>query len=121
MPREWQDLTKMTGSEALVVERVRIVAKDIAIEGSFELPPLARVTLEDQIFIAAFVKTHGSIKQMERIFGVSYPTIKSRLNRLGEAFDFIKVETEESAGDDTLGRLERGEITVEEAVERFSS
>jgi hypothetical protein len=57
---------------------------------------------------------------MERIFGVSYPTIKNRLNRLGEAFDFIKVETTEPSGD-ALDRLERGEITVEEAVERLKA
>ena len=120
MAREWQDLTKMTGSEAIIIEKVRVVSKDISIEGSFELPPLARVTLEDQIFIAAFVKTHGSIKQMEKIFGVSYPTIKNRLNRLGESFDFIKVDTQEPS-EDALGRLERGEISVEEAVERLKS
>lgn len=120
MARDWQELTKMTGGEALVVERVRIVDKDIAVEGSFELPPLARLPLEDQIFIAAFVKTHGSIKQMEQTFGVSYPTIKNRLNRLGEKFDFIRVEPARET-EDVLSRLERGEISVQEAVEKLKS
>jgi len=54
---------------------------------------------------------------MERIFGVSYPTIKSRLNRLAEQFDFAQVEQVEEL--DPLEQLERGEISVQEALERL--
>ncbi|MFV2021178.1 DUF2089 family protein [Micromonospora sp. LOL_023] len=43
---------------------------------------LAQLSVDDQVFVAAFVRLHGSIKKMERIFGVSYPTVKSRLNRI---------------------------------------
>ena len=63
----------------LVIERVRIPGKEIAIEGAFTLPELARLSLEDQIFVTAFLRSHGSIKEMEQVFGVSYPTIKARL------------------------------------------
>ena len=63
----------------LVIERVRIPEKQIAIEGEFALPELARLSLEDQVFITAFLRSHGSIKEMEQVFGVSYPTIKARL------------------------------------------
>ena len=77
--KDWQELTKLTQGAALVVERVRL--GDIAIEGAFELPQLARLTLEDQVFVAAFLKSHGSIKEMEQVFGVSYPAVKARLNR----------------------------------------
>ncbi len=116
--QEWQNLTRMTQGEKLAVERVRLVDRGIAIEGEFELPPLAKLTMEDQIFVAAFIKTHGSIKQMEQMFGVSYPTIKNRLNRLGEQFDFLNVES--AAGKESpLDQLERGEITVQEALERL--
>ena len=81
-PRDWQELTQITQGKKMLVERVRMVDTDIAIEGSFELPQLARLSADDQIFITAFVRSHGSIKEMERIFGVSYPTIKSRLTRI---------------------------------------
>ena len=83
---DWQELTQLTRGQRIVVERIRIVDKNIAIEGSFELPQLARLGLEDQVFITAFVRSHGSIKEMERIFGVSYPTIKSRLTRIAEVW-----------------------------------
>lgn len=118
MKKDWQELTKLTGNETLTIERVRLEKNGICIEGKFELPPMARFSMEDQIFIAAFVKSHGSIKQMEQVFGVSYPTIKNRLNKIAEKLDFVKVEAI-PAQDDTLDELSRGEISVEEAVERL--
>jgi len=126
MAKDWSELTKMTGDEPLVIERVRLAKRDIIIEGSFDLPPMARLSLEDQIFSAAFVKSHGSIKEMERLFGVSYPTIKSRLNRIGDLMDFVDVETvsqieEPIIEDNTLDRLERGEITAQEALKILKS
>ena len=81
---DWQELTKLTQGQPILIERVRIPDKDIIVEGRFELPQLARLSQEDQVFITAFIRSHGSIKEMEQIFGVSYPTIKSRLNRICE-------------------------------------
>lgn len=118
MPKVWYDLTKLTQGAKLQVERVRMVDEDIAIEGDFELPPLANLSAEDQVFVAAFVKCHGSIKQMEQTFGVSYPTIKNRLNRIGEHLDFVEIsEVPSEAPGDVLSKLDSGEISVEEAVE----
>ena len=82
MNQDWQELTKITRGAALSVERVRLKDTGIAVEGSFELPHLARLTMEDQIFVVAFVRSHGSIKEMERLFGISYPTVKNRLNAI---------------------------------------
>ena len=89
--------------------------EDIAIEGQFELPPLAKLTAEDQVFAAVFIKSHGSIKQMEKHFGISYPTVKNRLNRIAEQLDFVEVETSETSSG-VLDRLENGEINVDEAI-----
>ena len=71
--------------------------------------------------MAAFVRCHGSIKQMEKFFGVSYPTIKNRLNRIGALLPFAEIEPapepdKPSAGD-LLSRLERGEMTVKDVSE----
>ena len=118
---EWRDLTRMANGERMVVERVRLASTGIAIEGSFELPPLAQLAMEDQVFIGAFVRSHGSIKVMERLFGVSYPTIKNRLNRLSQALGAaLGVETEPgSTHAEILDRLERGEITAKQAAEEL--
>src|SRR5580765_4762364 len=93
---DWQKLTELTGGSPLEIERIRLIDKNIAIEGRFGLPPLAGLNGEDQIFVAAFVRCHGSIKQMEKYFGVSYPTIKNRLNKLSAQLPFVEVEPAES-------------------------
>lgn len=126
MAKEWQALTKLTGGRPVVVERVRLVDEGIAIEGPFELPPLAQLAAEDQVFVAAFLRSHGSIKQMEKYFGVSYPTIKNRLNRIGERLPFVEIEQAaaepESAPTMTslLDRLERGELTAREVIAQLT-
>ena len=116
MKKEWSYLTKISGARPLIIQKVAIEGEGVSIEGEFELPPLARLDMDDQVFVAVFIKCHGSIKEMEKHFGVSYPTIKSRLNRIGSKLDFVAV-TSSSSGGDTLDRLEKGEITVDEAIQ----
>lgn len=111
---DWQELTNLTRGRRFVVERVRL-ADGVAIEGEFELPQLAQLSLEDQVFVTAFVRSHGSIKEMERIFGVSYPTIKSRLNRISQGLDFVETDPAPSRAD-VIDRLRRGEISASDAL-----
>jgi hypothetical protein len=118
--KDWLELSQLTQGCPIVVERVRLADKDIAIEGSFELPQLARLDMDDQVFVTAFVRSHGSIKQMERIFGVSYPTIKSRLTRIADGLEFVEVNPTPSKAE-ILERLERGEITAEEAIRQMEA
>jgi hypothetical protein len=113
--QDWQSLTDLTRGRDIVVERVRMLESGIAIEGAFELPRLAQLALEDQVFIAAFVRSHGSIKEMEQVFGVSYPTVKARLNRIGALLEMVEVDPEPQRSD-VLERLGRGEISADQAV-----
>jgi hypothetical protein len=101
---EWQDLTRLTRGEPFLVERVRL-------EGS----QVARLTMEDQVFVTAFVRCHGSIKEMEQLFGVSYPTVKNRLASIAGQLEFVDINPPASRIE-TLGRLEKGEITTEQAL-----
>jgi hypothetical protein len=119
-PLDWQELTQFTRGQALVVERVRIVEKDIVIEGRFELPQLARLSLEDQVFITAFVRSHGSIKEMEQVFGVSYPTIKSRLTRIANGLEFVETNPMPSRAE-ILDRLKRGEVSAKDAIQELEA
>src|SRR5580765_6009784 len=121
---DWQALTKLTGGSAFEIERVRLLSEDIAIEGHFEAPPLAQLSADDQIFVAAFVRCHGSIKEMETFFGVSYPTINNRLNRIGAQLPFAEIDPESEPNPSThsapsgrgastgelLSQLERGAL-----------
>ena len=123
-PSDWQDLLRIANGSPLLVERVRLPEKQIAIEGSFTLPELARLTLEDQIFVAAFVRSHGSIKEMEQTFGVSYPTIKARLNRIAGQLEFVETNPAPSGAEartELLERLSSGEITAGEAIQALEA
>ena len=119
MTREWHELSRITQGKEIVVERVRVVESGIAIEGSFALPALANLSAEDQVFVMAFVRSHGSLKDMESLFGISYPTVKNRINRIAQQLQFVEIVAGPTEGDEVVGELERGEITVEEALRRL--
>ena len=123
MGRDWHELTRLVGLAPIEVERVRLVESGVAIEGPFTLPPLAQLSGEDQVFVAAFVRCHGSIKQMEKYFGVSYPTIKNRLNRIGALLPFAEIELEADpvrpSTSELLSRLERGEASVQDVLSQL--
>ncbi len=114
-PSDWQDLLRIAKGSPLVIERVRIPQRQITVEGNFSLPELASLTLEDQIFIIAFLRSHGSIKEMEQTFGVSYPTIKARLNRLSGQLPYADNNPSPSRAE-VLERLKAGEISADEAI-----
>lgn len=113
--KEWQELTRLTQGVALVVERVRLRNSGIHVEGEFALPQLAQLSAEDQVFVAAFVRAHGSIKEMEQVFGVSYPTVKARLNRIAQVLEFVDMDPKPSRGE-VLEQLKRGEISPAQAI-----
>jgi hypothetical protein len=119
MTKEWHELTRITQSKPMTIERVRLVDSDIAIEGSFTLPPLANLSAEDQVFVMAFVRCHGSIKDMEEMFGISYPTVKNRINRIARQLEFVEI-VKISPEEEVISELEQGAISAEEAIRRLS-
>jgi hypothetical protein len=117
MTHGWHELTDLTGNHSFLVTEVRLET-GIGLRGEFEMPPLARLSYEDQVFVIEFIRSHGSIKEMEKAFGISYPTVKNRLNRIVGQLRLVEVDTEQ-ASDDPLDLLARGEITADEAAERL--
>ncbi len=118
MIHDWQELTRLTRGAAFTVKCVELKDTGIILEGSFEPPHLARLTAEDQLFVTAFIRTHGSIKEMESLFGISYPTVKNRLNAIATLLPFVEVNPP-SPRADILDALGRGEISIDEALRRL--
>ena len=118
MKNDWQELTLLTQGVPLVVESVRLKTSGIIIKGNFELSPLAQLSMEDQIFITAFIRSHGSIKDMESLFGISYPTVKSRLKRISGLLEFVEINPPPPRND-VLDALNDGEINVDEALAKL--
>jgi hypothetical protein len=117
---DWQEVLRIAQGSPLVVERVSVPERQVSLEGQFTLPELARLSLEDQVFVTAFVRSHGSIKEMEQIFGVSYPTIKARLNRIAGQLEFIDTNPSPSRTE-ILERLKNGEISAAEAIRELEA
>jgi len=117
MTNDWHQLTDLTADRRFLVTEVRMDS-GISIQREFELPPLARLRYEDQVFVSEFVRSHGSIKDMEKAFGISYPTVKNRLNRIIDQLHLVEDATSPGP-DDALGLLERGEISADEAAARL--
>lgn len=121
MAHEWHHLTDLTGDREFAVTKVRLKDSDVSVEGEFRLPLLAGLRYEDQVFVGEFVRCHGSIKHMEKAFGVSYPTIKNRLNRIASQLQPVQIDVQPAADEtsEVLDLLDAGEITAEEAAERL--
>ncbi len=71
-------------SQSLIVRTLQCVNCETMVNGHFDLPPLARLSLDDQQFIIEFVKKSGSLKEMSKSLGFSYPTVRNMLNDLIE-------------------------------------
>jgi len=73
MEHEWQKLTAMTNGKPFHITKVSVPEDGITIEGNFQLPPLGKLGYEDQVFVAAFVKTHGTTIPTIMLLGDSCP------------------------------------------------
>ena len=104
---------------AMRIDRVVCPDCGMAMEGEFEVSALGLLSPEDQLFATAFVRHHGSIKKMEQLFGISYPTVKNRLNAIARALDAGLHHP--STKMRILEMVERGELSVEEALRRMES
>lgn len=84
-------------------------------EGKFDIPSLLKLSEEDLHFIVDFVKCSGSLKEMAANQGVSYPTLRNRLNALIEALETLDLQTQ-SSKTEILKLLEAGKITAQVAA-----
>ena len=102
----------------MAITRVECRDCGVVTEGEFDVAPLARLSERDQTFVHAFVRAHGSIVKMERILGVSYPTVKNRLNAITDRLD--ESYRDPAPRSRVLEQLANGEITVDQALERLA-
>jgi hypothetical protein len=106
------------GSDTTVT-RINCDSCDTTIEGEFTLCKFCRLTSEQKLFIDVFIKCRGNIKEVEKELGVSYPTVKNRLEDAAAALGHKSEPQVEEGGrkKDVLEKLNGGEINVDEALE----
>ncbi|MBN2557864.1 MAG: DUF2089 domain-containing protein [Clostridia bacterium] len=88
------------------------------ITGYFEGCKFCSLSDADKYFIEIFIKNRGSIKEVEKEMGISYPTVRGRLDDVIRAMGYRPADIEpEVDNSDILKKLEDGEITAREATE----
>ena len=100
----------------LKVERLKCNKCGTVIENEFELSKLSYLSSEHLKFIEVFLECRGNIKDVEKELGISYPTVRSKLDEVILALGFSIEKKPAVNSTDIIDRLERGEITAEEAV-----
>jgi hypothetical protein len=103
--------------EPLEVTRLRAPTSGVVIEGQFLPNEFALLDRENLDYLRLFVKVRGNLKEVERMLGVSYPTVRARFEQMLRALGYEAApESGGSSRSDVLARLERGEISAEEAT-----
>lgn len=105
-------------SSPMEIKRLRCTGCDVAVEGRIPIPRLARLSAEDREFVELFVRSSGSLKAVAEKMSISYPTIRSRLNRVIQALE-KEEDRERSTRNRILDEVEQGLISVDEAVRRL--
>lgn len=117
MTREALGKCPVCGSDSEVT-RISCDECGTVIEGHFTLCKFCRLTPEQKSFIDVFIKCRGNIKEVEKELGVSYPTVKNRLEDVAGALGYKSEPDPVVPGKrkEVLDKLNSGEITVEEAI-----
>jgi len=106
--------------QKLAVSKLTCHHCETTIEGNFESCRFCGLTAEQKHFVEVFLKSRGNIKEVERELGISYPTVRGRLDNVLEAMGY-RVEQEDRSEiarqrRDILEQLSRGEIGADDAV-----
>ena len=100
----------------LKIEKVSCTDCDMQMTGTFYMLGFAGLTEKQLDFIKVFIKCKGNIKEVEKELGISYPTVKARLDEVAGALD-VEIEDEgKQVNTDVLESLEKGELSVDEAL-----
>ncbi len=102
-----------------LVTRLEYPGTGVVIEGHFRLNEFAVLPPEQLEFLRLYIKLRGNLKETGEVLKVSYPTVRSRFEGLLRALGYEAAPDEDDAKDGVLGALERGEINVDEALERL--
>jgi hypothetical protein len=90
------------------------------IENDFSLSKFEQLNQDQLAFVEVFLKNRGSIKDVEKEMGISYPTVKAKLNDVIKAFGYNVEEEKINSSRSIIDELERGEITPDEALRKIN-
>ena len=102
--------------KAMAVTRLECASCHTSVEGRFDPCKFCRLTGEQRQFIEVFLTSRGNIKEVERLLGISYPTVRSRLDNVLEALGYRVEREQDQRRKEIIEALDKGEITSQEAI-----
>ena len=106
MEKKTLPVTCPSCAAALRVRRLECPACGSAVEGEFPLPAVALLTPDEQAFLLTFVQSSGNLKELTRLYGVSYPTVRNRLDALIEKLRLLLRANAPAAASETSEEVE---------------
>jgi hypothetical protein len=107
-------------SQKLNVQKLKCQSCKTVIENDFKLSRFDYLTSEQLYFVETFIKCRGSIKEVERELGISYPTVRAKLDEVISSLGYTPQNTSVSKSNNSiLDALEKGEISAEEAIKEM--
>lgn len=108
----------------LVISKLACNHCHTTLEGSFDSCKFCKLPAEQMEFIEVFIKCRGNIKDVEKELGISYPTVRNRLDGIIQELGYRierndDGEEEKDRRQEILAALERGEITSQEAAKQL--
>lgn len=101
----------------LTVARLRCDSCDTVIENNFRLSKFDYLSDEELYFTETFIRCRGNIKEVEKELGISYPTVRSKLDAVIKKLGYDAGPDEQTLKrEEILKALENGEITAEQAI-----
>lgn len=106
----------------MVIRELECPTCDLTMRGSFETCSFSALTPEQLEMVRIFLRSRGNIKEVERELGISYPTVRARLEEIVRALGLKPApEVPRELRDELLAKLETGEIDADEFVRRLDN
>lgn len=103
--------------QELTVARLKCDTCETVIENNFKLSKFDYLSNEELYFTETFIRCRGNIKEVEKELGISYPTVRSKLDTIIKRLGYEPGAEEQTAKkEEILKALENGEITAEQAI-----
>jgi hypothetical protein len=108
-------------SSRLKATRLKCDGCSTVVENQFELSKFDYLNSEQLSFIEVFLKSRGNIKDVEKELGISYPTVRAKLDEVIVALGYTVAKQKPSTDKkEVIDMLEKGEITADEALKMLS-
>ncbi len=95
--------------------KLKCFSCDVALEGRLPASRLTLLSSDQQQFVEVFLVARGNIKEVEKELGISYPTVRKKLDEITQALGYAP-QTERMQREEILDAIDSGEISAKEGI-----